>query len=793
MRKLPFLFILLLSVAVIWAGSRPWGVVPAMGPLLDPFGGFWQSLCPLSPPQPPGLNAPAEVVFDADYVPYIFAQNDEDLYFLQGYFTARDRLWQMEFQTHAAAGRLSEIIPDNADILNYDRQARRIGMTTAAHAALQSMQTDSLTRLALHAYARGVNAWIEQLSPQAYPLEYKILGYAPEAWTPLKSALLLKYMARDLSSGNRDLEYTNALLHLGKSVFERLYPPQTDFTAPIISRNDWSISQPIQLPDTLPMPYVEQAVRFPLIDSPPTLLGSNNWALDSSRTASGYATLCGDPHLGLSLPSLWYRVHLHAPSHRVGGVSLPGAPGIIIGFNDSIAWSPTNAAADLVDWHKITFDDHQRDRYLYEGEWRFTKKKIEAIHQKDAETRYDTVVYTHLGPVVYDRNFHPEVQDQHFAMRWLAHDSSNELRTFLRLNRAKNYRDYRDALVGYHCPAQNFAFASAQGDIALTIQGKFPIRYPDQGKFLLDGQTRQHTWQSFIPQAELPYVHNPPSGYVSSVNQYPTDSLYPYRFFSHGYERYRNRTLAAVLDTLTKATVSDLMALQSNNFGYKAYETVAFLLSCLSEEQQSDAWTKALQSWDFQYTPEAQAPVYFELWWEELRRLAWQETLPDSLAFYWPSDVVLLSLLRDTVPVPFWASAEDTSHTMTATRLIRQAFTQAHTQEIAPSWVAHKGTEIRHLARIPGLGAKDLQIGGYRSILNATSEHHGPSWRMIVELRPEGPRAWGVYPGGQSGNPASRFYTAFLSDWEKGQYRPIVWVNGPEALADPLYRYRFSP
>lgn len=805
MRLLTFLLVALLTAALGWAGSRSWGMLPPFGTLLSPFTGIWQQLqTPKAPSaHPEGLREQAEVVFDKHGVPHIYARNAYDMYFLQGYLTARDRLWQMEFQTHAAAGRLSEIIGGNEGLVNYDREMRRTGMVFAARNSLKAMNEDPQTREALEAYAQGVNAWISELTPTTLPLEYKLLDYKPENWTPLKSALLLKYMARDLAMGNRDLEYTNALRAFGDSIFQLLYPTRLVDEPVIENVAGWDFD-PVILPDTLSRSFLEKSIKKPLIDSPPPEWGSNNWAVSASKTANGNPILCGDPHLGLSLPSLWYQIHLHAPDCDVGGVSLPGAPAVIIGFTDSIAWSPTNATRDVVDWYHITFEDSTRDRYWYDGEWRFTKTRIEEIRRRGEEPLYDTVSYTHFGPVVYDRSFASETGEaEGLAMRWIAHDSSNELRTFIKLNRAKNYTDYRNAIRTYRCPAQNFAFAAAQGDIAMSVQGKFPLRYPDQGKFILDGRYPQNEWPGYIPNEHNPHQKNPERGYVSSANQYPVDSTYPYYVFHYSYETYRNRVLNRTLDTLDSITVQDMMALQNNNFGYKAYESLPFLLrqldqAALSAEQQEAA--KLLQNWDFDYAPQAKAPPYFEAWWEQLENRAWDEFASDTFALYKPKDVVLYRLLRDTTRFSVFDRRE-TPETETGTDLIRESFRFAVDSVIGTwqqendslSWAAYKGTEIRHIARVSGLGTEHLPIGGYRSILNAASEHHGPSWRMVVELTPEGPNAWGIYPGGQSGNPGSPFYDNLVSDWARGGYHPVPFTKTPDVVPEPSARYKFSP
>ena len=250
MRYTKAIVVTLLTIGFIWALDRQWGGVPAFGPLLSPFIGFWQNAEAINTTDEEislqGTKAPVTVVFDDLAVPHVFAQNDHDLYFAQGYLTARDRLWQMEFQTHAAAGRISELVGDKA--LELDRFNRHLGMGYGAEQTLKGMQDDPATRDALDAYTAGVNAWISQLSPAKYPIEYKLLGYSPEAWTPLKCALLLKQMTSTLASGADDLLMTNVLRKYGAVVTADLFPDYPNREEPIIPPGTpWNF-KPLSIP-----------------------------------------------------------------------------------------------------------------------------------------------------------------------------------------------------------------------------------------------------------------------------------------------------------------------------------------------------------------------------------------------------------------------------------------------------------------------------------------------------------------------------------------------------------------
>ncbi|WP_449448528.1 penicillin acylase family protein [Spirosoma aerolatum] len=236
MRYIKAIVVSILTVLLIWGLNRPWGSIPAFGPLLSPFVGFWQNAESANVSDEElaiqGTQAPVTVLIDDKGVPHVFAQNDHDLFFAQGYLTARDRLWQMEFQTHAAAGRVSELVGDRA--LELDRYNRHMGMGYGAEQTLKGMQADPASKVALEAYTAGVNAWIDQLSPAKYPIEYKLLGYAPESWTPLKCALLLKQMTSTLASGADDLLMTNILRKYGSIVTADLFPDYPTLEDPII-------------------------------------------------------------------------------------------------------------------------------------------------------------------------------------------------------------------------------------------------------------------------------------------------------------------------------------------------------------------------------------------------------------------------------------------------------------------------------------------------------------------------------------------------------------------------------
>jgi len=518
MRLIPFAVSVVITTGLIYALNRPWGekVPMPLGKFLSPQFGFWQNAessdknfdADLSFSD---LKGKAEVYFDERLVPHVFAENDEDLYFIQGYLHAKFRLFQMDLQTRAAAGRASEIAGPKA--VEYDKKKRRLGMVFAAENALKEIEKDPQSKAAFDAYTKGVNAYIESLSESTLPIEYKLLNFKPEKWSNLRTALLLKMMAEMLASDTEnDLGYTEAKSVFSEEDLKKIYPQVPDSLLPIIPKGTVfdkpaTISIPPATADSLYF-KTKDLVAEKEIDRQDPNNGSNNWVVAGGKTQSGAPILCNDPHLELSLPSIWYEIQLETPTCNTYGVSLPGSPFIIIGFNDSIAWGVTNAQRDVKDYYEIKFKDNTKKEYWFNGEWKQTSLRIEDIKVKGGATVHDTVAYTIFGPVMYDQSF-TDVKAQIFtdhsstkrnlAVRWIAHDPSNEGMTFYKLNRAKNYSDYQHAIETFECPAQNFVFAAKNGDIAIWQQGKFPNRWDRQGLYVMPGEDSSYMWQSFIP------------------------------------------------------------------------------------------------------------------------------------------------------------------------------------------------------------------------------------------------------------------------------------------------------
>ncbi|MDP4151070.1 MAG: penicillin acylase family protein [Bacteroidota bacterium] len=809
MRIVPLTLSVLLTAALIFCLDTQWGKVPPLGRFLSPQHGFWQNADPLDKSFNARLNFPdlkerAEVYFDDRLVPHIFAGNDEDASFIQGYLHAKFRLWQMEFQVFAAAGRLSEILGPGAGngYLKYDRQMRRLGMVSGAEKALAEIEKDSVTKRDCDAYTAGVNAYISGLRESELPLEYKLLNYKPEPWSNLKIALFMKYMAYDLAAKEHDFEMTNAKSLFSKEDLAKLYPALQDSLDPIIPRGTAFLPPGIhpKPPVTADSLYFDNKDTVTIRElQPEKNNGSNNWAVSGKKTLSGRPILCNDPHLGTNLPSIWYELQIQTPDFNTYGVSFPGAPFIVIGFNDSCAWGVTNAGRDVRDYYAVEFKDGSRQEYRYNGEWKAADKRFEIIKVKGSPDFVDTVTYTVFGPVMYEpgfTGFSDQPSDKYYAVRWKADDPSNELGVFSRIRSARNYDDYRQAIRWLSTPGQNFIFASKSGDIAITQQGDFPAKWKGQGDYVMPGTDSSYLWQGNIPADENPFILNPERGFVSSANQKPVDTTYPY-YLGSDYPVYRGLLINRFLNKWNSITPRDMMKLQTENYDVFAEMARPVLLKHIDASHLGDeerAYLDIIRNWNLRDDPGETGPTIFNLWWSRLESAVYDDELSQTdLPLLRPFESTLLeALLRDTAYK--FIDNINTPHKETLREIVTAAFKAAVPDLVQADrddklqWGRWKDTWARHLLRLPALSRTHLMIGGGTNCINAAKQFHGPSWRMIVHLTDK-TEAYGVYPGGQNGNPGSPYYDSFVDHWAAGKYYPL-WVMEREDARDKRVKWK---
>ena len=681
------------------------------------------------------------------------------------------------------------------DLLKVDKRNRRQGMLFGAKNSEKAWRKSPETVQLIEAYERGINAWFDQLQPKDYPLEFKLLNYKPEKWTMLKSALVRQYMNLTLNFRNYDVEATNALQALGPEKFEKLFPEKNPKQTPIIPPGTTWDFKPIIIKEK---PVLQEAIGLinnPIHKTDDEMVGSNNWAVAGSKTLSGKPILCNDPHLQLSLPSIWFELQIHTPEANVYGVSVPGLPGVTIGFNEDVAWGFTNVGADVADWYKIEWADEAKTAYHLDGQTKKVNKIVEKYRVKGQEELVlDTVKWTSWGPIVYESD---EKGRKDLALRWLTHDEPNpdDLLAFLGLNTAKNYDDYREALKHYSCPAQNMVFADKHGDIAITVNGWFPLKKQGQGPFVQNGNTSANAWHGLIPMDHVPAVKNPPSGFVASANQRSTDETYPYYYNAARFDDYRGRLLNKSLPQMDSIEAADMMALQLFNYSIHAADAIPALIERLDKINLSDRERTILgklSGWDFSFGKDKIEPAIFDVWWKKYYNSTFDEitALKEKMAMLNPE---FWRLIEMTIEIPddeFFdikktEQVENASDIATLT--FKETCAELADKLLEPSfnWSSHKKTSIMHMSRIPAFSRMNLDVGGYRQALNAISERHGPSWRMVVELGEE-VKAWGVFPGGQSGNPGSKFYDNDIETWRIGEYNQLFFMKDPYDTAQPI-------
>ena len=757
------LSLLCLGAFLYFGHKSPVGQLPPVVDFVNPYTGFWQQA------ERPRLakryfTAPVEndiqIVFDDNLIPHIYANSYKDAIYAQGILHAHFRLWQMDITNRATSGRIAEIVGKAA--LESDEEKRRMGLRKLGDHLIRQAAKDKETIDLLSTYTEGVNNYISQLSESAYPIEFKLLRYQPEEWTLAHTGSVAASLVHSLCYRNEDLENTEIVQKLGESFFEKYYPAWNPRQKPIIREHE-KISP--KFSGITPPTNREFSTRLP---QPDRSNGSNNWAIHRSQTVSQQNLLANDPHLGLSLPSLWYELHIHLPERQIYGVSFPGIPGIVLGFNDEIAWGSTNVSHDVADWLSPVWKDSTSWTYFYEGEWREADIEKEIIYVRDQDSVVLEIPKTKLGRIPYPEKDH----DLHgMAFYWgpLESQGSNLFKTFMGFNKAGSYSEFKNALKYFTFPAQNFVFADRGDTVALHVQGKLPSRKNSLGFFVRDSMTTALLSHN-LPQDKLPREINPQRGYVGSANQHSTYPEFPHAYRGY-FDGFRGRTLDSLLRSDSPKNFEQMKKIQLSTFSLEAKEALPLLLENLDKEVTSSSEEiQLLENWNYSYTKDSKAATLFSIWWENFQERVFEHLdlpiNPDS----WRLIQIMDKNPNDTL---FYMHADSTDRGLKniSTQSYRQALDEYQKLD-SREWNSFKETVIPHLGQIDAFSSRLLENGGTRYALNSVKKSHGPSWRMIVQLG-DTIRAEGVYPGGQSGNPGSPYYNNFVKDWEEGKYHPL--------------------
>ena len=742
------------------------------------------------------LGDSVSVVYDDRAVPHIFARNEDDAYRALGYVVARDRLFQLYVQTLAASGRLTEL--GGAAALGLDREMRHLGLPRSAEQMIARAGDTSATMRAARAYADGVNAYVASMPRDELPLEFRLLGKRPPRWEPVDTYHLLTRMGWTLAYIALEHDRAGAAASVGAVAAAALFPDDSPIQEPIqpngqrAPRYDFHRLPPPGKPDStsivvaaasdawLPSRHLAQLAGD---DDAARWMASNNWAVSPARSATQHALLAGDPHLDLTLPSLWYEAHLVVPGKLdVYGATIPGAPSIIIGFNRDVAWTFTNTGADAMDFYAEQVDDAQHPtQYRLDGAWRPLERRVETYRGKRGETiASDTVYYTHRGPMQL-------VRGRWLSMRWTARSAADFERV---------------VAASYRAPAQNMLAADRGGHIAITSVGRYPIRPGDgSGSRLFDGATSASDWTGDVPTAAWPHALDPAQGYLASANQQPIDPGAASFWMGGSYDPWRALRINALLRADSSVTVDDMRRFQTDPGSARADYFVPFMLAAarnvtarggagVNARVLGDA-VRVLASWDRRYTTANTGAVLFEAALREVAVQTWDEfSGPNNARRVTPSSAVLAELMTDSTSV--WWDERSTPQVedrdvILASSLV-SAFLATRARLGAPEsgawqWGLNRHANINHLLGIPALSARELPVQGGPGTLapSAGSGTHGPSWRMVVELGPV-THAWTTYPGGQSGNPASARYRDRIPEWQAGQLEAVHVPLTPSEL-----------
>lgn len=760
-------------IILVFCLSKGISKVPPLGKLLNPYSGVVQNEKDSKFSGEVKLSdclAPVNIFYDERNVPHVFAENDHDMYLAQGYITAKDRLWQMDFISYTSAGRLSEIL--GKDYLKYDRLQRRIGILSSAESTLKLIEKNPETKLALDAFTLGVNAYIAELDVKTTPFEYKLLDYTPETWTNLKSVLIMKYISAMLTGYEEDISMTHMYATLGRTEFQKLFPEHQSLDG---DRSDSRMDvEPYA--EYIDQGFLNNKVAVASSSYNPRL-GSNNWAVSGAKSKTGNPILCNDPHLGLMLPSIWYEIQLSSKTTNVYGVSIPGTLGVIIGFNDKIAWGVTNGATDVKDWYKLQVKDDY-STYKMDDEWIRTQKRIENIKIKGQKTFVDTVYSTIHGPIVFDDRFEQDPEAKNLALKWSLHEPANEFLTFLHLNKARNYDDFKESVSHYKCPVQNFVYASSDNTIAIHHQGLLYEKWNGQGRFVMDGSKKSHLYKKAIPSSDLPQLLNPENGYVFSANNFPAYAVPP-SYMNGNYSEVRAYQIQKKLNEKKMFSIDDMKKMQLDNENAVAAIILPELLLSLKGDIYKDAKAQKtiqiLDQWNYQFDQNSIAANFFDQWWKELELLTWDELRSRQYFLRYPDPSVLIKLIR-TEKASVYFDRKDTKKIETFQDISKQAFSNVLKSFENKTWGNINNVKITHLSQIEALSLFNMHLGGHPDAINATSENWGPSWRMIVELGDK-PKAYGIYSGGQSGNPGVKSSQGFVEPWSKGQYYTLNYYS----------------
>jgi penicillin amidase len=776
--------------------------LPPLGPAFNPATGAWTMAADAAAPSSEtlhlaGLVQPVRVILEANGTAHIVAATDRDLFLATGYVHARYRLFQMDLLRRQGEGRLSEVFGKSA--LESDRFELQLGLLRTAQAELSQLSATDPSLMALQAYAQGVNDRIDEAEREhQLPAMFTLSNYKPAPWSPIDSLVVKGDMTQTLNFTDTPLVMAQLEKTLGPDLTSEWFPVLPPNQQSPYDPGPYAANAGVAPIPSLTAPVAQltnaqaasaAALYQRLAALPAGLIAhggdSNNWAVAPSRSSTGGALLAGDPHLHLTLPSIWFQLTFDSPSYHVGGVSIPGTPVVLIGHNQHIAWSLTDTQNQQTFFYDEQEDSTHPGMYMWKGEWRNYTYAHYDIPVANSATQHLTVKYSVHGPVISERGLTTSVW-------WTGNVPSQDLAVLLRIDQASNFKDFRNALKGWLAPTHNFVYADDQGNIGLISAGLYPQVAKGAAWLPMPG-TGEYDITGTIPFDQIPQVYDPPAGVIWSANQRPVANDYPFyvgpasNFYDPGYRA--NEVARTLNQPGKKFTAMDMMALQTDTRDYLAGEIVPMLLQALKGEQLSPVEQQArdaLAVWNAHMDVDSTAA---SVWW-----VFWQEYLSGTFDPWWRTHNVKIDRteLDDALSqdLEAWTLRDPTNPAFTligatqnASDMMKQSFhsavslltTRLGNDPSTWTWGRIHQRTLQNLALISGLDYGPVPDRGDVYTPLAAPDFpstHGPSWRMVVDW---GSQSFsGVYPGGQSENPASDWYTDRAQTWFQGHYYPML-------------------
>ncbi len=759
-------------------------------------------------------------------VPHIRASSVEDLVEAQGYVLAQDRLWQMDLLRRVARGRLSEIL--GPATVGIDKEFRNFNFARAAERDAGLMDPES--RKIMEAYARGVNRFIEQHASRL-PMEFTLLKYRPEPWKITDSLVIAGYMYRTLTdTRHAELHRAAILAKVGPDLAKDLYSEEASMDHfvvgdPNVEKNPHVLSQAdsddddddeMDYDDILKanrsLPDQQNELRIgPDITSAMAanvtewleagerdvhrMLGSNNWVVNGAHTATGKPLLANDTHLELTIPPIWYEVHLTAPGWNVKGFTLPGAPLVVIGHNDRIAWGFTNNGADVMDLYIETFNPANPDEYRVNGQWKKAETFDEVIHVKGGPDEHLKLVVTRHGPVVLREG------EKSYSMRWTALEPGGLANTYTWLGKAQNWKEFRLILSHVWGPGQNVIYADVDGNIGYTVAARVPIRKKGHGTVPVPGDTDDYEWTGYIPFEEMPQSLNPESGLIVTANARVTGPDYKPYLTDDWEEPYRTARIYDLLHDKHDLRPEDMLKVQTDTYSYPhvfiAEQLVAAANSAPPKEERTKKLIQEAKEWNgIADASSTVVPFLNSTLYRALDFILEPHIGEDTELYDWRKIAFLQRILTERPARWLPAGFKNYDELLTAAADLAVKRLEERTKDPNPedwTWKRFNYLDMIHPIGREGILKNLLSLtnqpqSGTSFSPRAASRHHGPSERFVANLA-DWDQSIILIPSGQSGQPGSEHYKDQFHYWLEGRpiYGPFSDVAEARAKKHTLF------